>query len=146
VWPECQRRRELSSAAEAIESLTVDDSRVRAGARVLHQDRSGSFVRTTRSKCDEVAHIPRESWARSRRDRTGDVSWRAGAEHVNHGNLPYSVRASLTSRMSGSAFFHSVKRSSYALFAFVVSPESASARASCSRAIASMGSTRTMLR
>ena len=63
-----------------------------------------------------------------------------------YGNLAYSARACLRTGMSGSAFFHSVKRSSYAPFALTESPESASARASCRRAIASMGSTSTMLR
>ncbi len=39
-----------------------------------------------------------------------------------HGNLAYSARACLRTGMSGSAFFHSVKRSSYAAFALTGSP------------------------
>jgi hypothetical protein len=36
---------------------------------------------------------------------------RRRAEHVNHGNLAYSARASLRTRRSGSAFSHSENRS-----------------------------------
>ena len=35
----------------------------------------------------------------------------AGNDQVNHGNLAYSACASFRTRMSGSAFFQSVKRS-----------------------------------
>ena len=67
-------------------------------------------------------------------------------ECTAYGSRAYSALASLRTGISGSAFFHRVRRSLYALFAFTVSPDSASARASCSRAIASIGSTMTMLR
>ena len=47
----------------------------------------------------------------AKEDNTRPTSARGRTDRVNHGNRAYSARASLMTGISGSAFFHSVKRS-----------------------------------
>src|ERR1700691_3828230 len=63
----------------------------------------------------------------------------------NYCNLAYSALACFRTGTSGSAFFHSAKKSWYALFDFAVSPARAYARPSPRRARAPIGALPTIL-